>query len=359
MVQKQFDFSGKLGVNLDGMFCSPTSRYFDGKICRGYFIEDDFSTAADLGFDFVRLPLSYRLLVKDNSYKLDDSLLKLLDQAIEWSAAYRLHVNVNFHRAPGYCINDDEPGDNMSWMALNSCETERRAFCEMWQEITRRYMDVPAERLSFDLLNEPSHAKDVFPRESYCRLMRETVEAIHALDAKRLCVIDGWACGEMELDELSDIPNTMQSCRGYFPKEVTHYKCMEWSQNPPQWPMTVPGYMPGNDAGVVWNPDSLDAYFRNWKEFSEKYSIPVMCGEFGCISTTPAPVFYAWLNDFIGIMAKYEIGCALWTLEGVFGLFESGRSGVTQWKTYHAENSAYDGKKYDAEMLRILQKIRL
>ena len=48
------------GFNILGMFCSRESCYNDFR-SPGYFVEEDFKMMADWGFDFVRLPLSYRL----------------------------------------------------------------------------------------------------------------------------------------------------------------------------------------------------------------------------------------------------------------------------------------------------------
>ena len=47
------------GFNLLGMFASESSKF--SARAPGYFIEEDFKMIADWGFDFVRLPLSYRV----------------------------------------------------------------------------------------------------------------------------------------------------------------------------------------------------------------------------------------------------------------------------------------------------------
>ena len=57
---KQSVFPRWKGFNILGMFCSSESYYNDFR-SPGYFTEEDFKMMADWGFDFVRLPLSYRL----------------------------------------------------------------------------------------------------------------------------------------------------------------------------------------------------------------------------------------------------------------------------------------------------------
>src|SRR6185436_19705932 len=85
-------------------------EYFDGRRKRP-FVEKDFELIAGLEFDFVRLPLSYWAW---NSGKpeewgeIDEKSLKTIDDCVDWGKRHGLHVNINFHRAPGYCVNPPE-----------------------------------------------------------------------------------------------------------------------------------------------------------------------------------------------------------------------------------------------------------
>ena len=73
------------------------------------FRESDFAMMADWGFNFARLPMSYWTWGDvDDWSKIDENTLKHIDQAIGYGQQYGVHVNINFHRAPGYCINRGE-----------------------------------------------------------------------------------------------------------------------------------------------------------------------------------------------------------------------------------------------------------
>src|SRR4051794_25831683 len=75
------------------------------------FREKDFELIAELGFDFVRLPLSYECWNSgkiEDWDKIDEKELEQVDKAVEYGRQHRIHVCVNFHRAPGYCINPPE-----------------------------------------------------------------------------------------------------------------------------------------------------------------------------------------------------------------------------------------------------------
>jgi len=88
------------------------------------FREDDYAMLADWGFDFTRLPLSYLCWSEqDDLLKIRDAELKDIDDVIEIGRKHRVHINLNLHRAPGYCVNPPkEPLD--LWTdekALDAC----------------------------------------------------------------------------------------------------------------------------------------------------------------------------------------------------------------------------------------------
>ena len=58
------------------------------------FVEEDFQLIDELGFNFVRLPMDYRVWMKDNDWtKFDESVFTEIDQAIEWGKQYGIHVS--------------------------------------------------------------------------------------------------------------------------------------------------------------------------------------------------------------------------------------------------------------------------
>ena len=68
----------------------------------------------DWGFDFVRLPMAYPRYVEfDRSKHISpEEVCKINDQEVDRIEAFvrkaqqhGLHVSLNLHRAPGYCIN--------------------------------------------------------------------------------------------------------------------------------------------------------------------------------------------------------------------------------------------------------------
>ncbi len=188
--------------------------------------EEDFAIVAEWGFDFVRLPLDYRIWVRDG-----EKAMKEIAQAVEYGAKHKVHVSLNFHRAPGYCVNPPaEPRDLWSDdAALAEC-------AEHWARFAKRFRGLPNERLSFDLLNEP---KDV-DGPAYLRVAKALVEAIRREDPERLILADGAAWGTRPVPELAAL-RIAQSTRGYRPMEISHWKA-PWipgaeSWAVPTWPL--------------------------------------------------------------------------------------------------------------------------
>ena len=309
---RQTRFPRYRGINLDGMFCTAKSTLVNPVYGtrRGVFEEKDFQEVADFGFDFVRLPLSYRLFtVPEKPYELDPRKLEMLDQAVAWGEKHHLHVNINFHRVPGYCVNEDEEGD-----PFPLCQSPEGVhyFCAMWRVLAERYRGISSEKITFDLVNEPSPKRHTL--EEYISLMRKCVAAVHEIDPGRLCMIDGWQWGDVPIQELADLPMTGQSCRSYDPRGLTHYGLREDTMCVPSWPMR-------DFYGVWWDRTVLAEHFDSWARLAEQHSIPVHCGEFACHRNAPRHVLLAWLEDVLSILKERNIGWAWWTCRGPNGLY--------------------------------------
>lgn len=207
------------------------------------FKEGDFKWIAELGFNFVRLPMDYRCYTEANDWlKFKEDVLKDIDQAIEFGAKYNVHVSVNLHRAPGFCINPPaEPTD------LWTDEGALKAFIAHWVMFAKRYRHVSSERLSFNLLNEPTRNT----RETYLKVFTRTIEAIQQEDPNRLIIVDGNSVGKDPLLEFLKYANVIQSTRGYHPGTISHYKA-NWVNGSDAWP--EPTWPPLRLAGHLYGP---------------------------------------------------------------------------------------------------------
>ena len=182
---KQSVFPRWRGFNILGMFCSTESCYNDFR-SPGYFLEEDFKMMADWGFDFVRLPLSYRLWsdVK-NPYEINEDKISRLDEAIYFAEKYGLHTNIAMHRLPGYCVNQDERIEEQGnlW-----CDKEALdAAVYQWTQIAKRYKNISTDKLSFNVINEPD--RKITPLQ-YKMVNEGVINEVRKITPDRLFILD-------------------------------------------------------------------------------------------------------------------------------------------------------------------------
>ena len=299
------------------------------------FRETDFAWMRDWGFNFVRLPMSYLCWADPQDWlKFREEELKHIDAAIGFGERYGIHVNLNFHRAPGYCVNPPkEPLDLWSDAeALEACALH-------WGRFARRYRGIANRQLSFDLLNEPA----ALPEATYVRVVRRLVEAIRAEDPKRLIIADGLRWGTQPVAGLVDL-KIAQSTRGYTPSRISHYRA-SWMNGSDRWP--EPTWPLKIKDGDVWDKERLRReQIQPWQALADK-GVGVHVGEWGAYNKTPHSVALAWMNDCLSLWREAGWGWSLWNLRGSFGIVDSGRSDVA-YETFH-------GHQLDRKMLELIQ----
>ncbi|WP_404424279.1 glycoside hydrolase family 5 protein [Nibricoccus sp. IMCC34717] len=340
------------------------------------FVEKDFIWMAEWGFDFARLPMSYRCWSSpENWRKSDERVLKEIDEAVEFGRKHGVHISLNFHRAPGYSVDRsiDEPFN--LWTdaeALDAC-------AHHWAMFAKRYQGIPSTQLSFDLVNEPAARSWKPPADlddaTYAKVVRALVQAIRSEDPNRLILAEGLMWGNAPVPALADL-GIAQSTRGYSPHDITHWKA-DWVGGSDKWPVpTWPkapseeeakafsGYlassmksMPDNPIvqkrfpeimqSPAWDRQRLALGMQLWKDV-EALGVGVHVGEFGVYNKTPHRVTLALLEDYLSLWKENGWGWALWNLRGDFGILDSGRSDVAY--------EDFRGHKLDRAMLELLRK---
>ncbi len=199
------------------------------------FVEDDFRWIGDFGFNFVRLPMDYRAWIVDGDWrKINEKVLEDIDQAVRFGEKYGVHVNMNFHRAPGYTV-AHPPEPKSVWSDPEALEV-----CTMhWKTFAKRYKGISNDRVSFNLFNEPAVPPELLP--ACVAAHRTIIKGIREDDPDRLIICDGSEWGNRPFYELVDL-NVGQATRGYAPNEISHYKA-SWMNSRdfpyPTWPMVT------------------------------------------------------------------------------------------------------------------------
>ena len=226
-------------------FCSNLKGFnllgkFDVSWSNRGFNEKEFQVIQDLGFNFVRLPIDYRTYTLTQNWNyFVESRLKNIDDAVAWGEKYNVHVCINLHRAPGYCVN---PTDNLpanQQLDLWTDTLAQSVFVNHWEFFANRYKNISPEKLSFNLVNEPHDVSE----ETYVQIMKQAITAIHEITPERIIFVDGLNYGGGTLLSLKDHANIAQAIHCYQPFQLTHYKA-GWvdgsdSWQVPRWPVLM------------------------------------------------------------------------------------------------------------------------
>jgi len=318
--------------------------------------DEHFKWISDWGFDFVRLPMTYRAWLKrkvrpgdpaltvDDVYHIDESTLELVDKAVHYGDKYGIHVSLCFHHAPGYRTGmSGKTGEPfLLWRDKEAVE----ALAFHWELFARRYRGAGASKISFNLFNEPPWYSDDFNGEVYVNRITPAVNAIRTISPERTIIADGAGAGNLCVPELVTL-GINQSVHCYIPGNLSHYK-VDWMKQQTRWPTPKwPGTV--DNAGYVWGEERMREFYAPWKRLIAQ-GIGVHMGETGGSHRCPHPVLLAWLTDVLELCKDLGIGFALWDFIGgsKFGILDTERNDVAYEDWF--------GHKLDRKMLSLLQK---
>ncbi|HEU4551767.1 MAG TPA: cellulase family glycosylhydrolase [Chitinophaga sp.] len=319
--------------------------------------EEHFRWMRDWGFDFVRIPIAYpsylqfdrsRDITPGEVYKINEQAVDKIDRLVTLAHKYNMHVSLNLHRAPGYCINAGFHEPYNLW----TDPAAQDAFCFHWNLWAKRYKGLSRKQISFDLVNEPSMRENMNDQHSslkpvpgavYRKVAQAAAAAIRKENPDHLVIADGNNVGNNVIPEILDL-DIAQSCRGYYPGLISHYKAPWANKDPEHSPMPL---WPGQVGNQYLGRDMLEQYYKPWIELAAKGN-GVHCGECGCWNKTPHKVFMAWFGDVLDILSTHQIGFAVWNFIGDFGVLDSGRTDV-QYENWY-------GHQLDKQFLELLRK---
>jgi endoglucanase len=333
----------------------------------GMVPEQDFEMVRDLGFNFVRLPVSYLFLGKGLYGRVPDpDRLKLVDRVIEFGQKYGVHVSLNMHRAPGYCVLAPSQFDFAERDNLFTDQEPLQAYVAWWHTFAERYRDIPQADLSFDLLNEPMNLND----DEFNRTFLPAIDAIHSVNPDRYIHVEGsfrahgsfdanGAVNSVEMVPPSaaavNLPNVISSMHLYHPIPVTRYNCPWGSPSdlePPTWPFkptlradSAPRDLTG-DESKLWDKQTIRDLIAPYIELAQA-GHPVHVGEMGAWPGIAHDVYIDYCRDVVDLLSEHGIGYSLWAFRGPFGVLDNGFS--------DAKYETYRGLQLDRKLVDVLK----
>lgn len=323
----------KTGVNF-GCWISQY-RELDYDLFRKMTGKDDVLRVRDWGFDHIRLPFDYPLLLDDSDlYTFKPVGLAFLDDMVTWCKDAGISILLDLHWAPGYRFQDK--GNNK----LFETDEMKKVFISLWTQLAERYKG-EGDMLAFDLLNEVA---EVDYLEPWVNLAQSTVKAIRKVSPDRDVIYGGAHYNSVHMLELlptMDDPHVTYNFHYYEPILFTH-QFASWSKVSMAYPNTQD--YPADFAtdlkmlaqerpefaremeryqGMRCDRVTMERDLKQAGDFQAKNSAMTYCGEYGVYEKAPFQSKLNWMRDVTEIFNQYHIGRALWNyLGGGFGLYD-------------------------------------
>lgn len=316
------------GINLSEWF----AQVYDPK---GYTKEhfETWTTTSDIaliksaGFDHVRLSVNPQPMM-DAARRPNGSAeyFGYLDAAVKMILDAGLAVELDMH----------PDSDFKAKLAKEDDSVER--FADFWRGVAQHYSSWDAERVCFEILNEPEM------RDSYrwYGVEAKVAAAIRQGAPANTIIAPGarWDDDDdmISLEPLRD-PNVIYVFHFYDPHIFTHqgatWGAFYWHwlkglhyPSSPENAAQVAGAVPeavhrmdviryGQDH---WDASRVEAEINQAADWAKRNGVPLVCNEFGVFRHAEPQDRLAWLKDVRMALERHNIGWAMWDYSGSFGV---------------------------------------
>jgi endoglucanase len=314
------------GFNLSSWLEGPSPRAPDEKALAGLLRR---------GMTHVRLPVTPEKL--SEAFSSRDQVaaqLKTLDYAIDRLIGLGFGVSLDVH-----------PGDRIGRLHVAEPDRAFEILKTVWLTLARRYADRPAERLYFEVLNEPTPSETIWNIQG-----PRLVEAIRQAAPDRTIVYGPANFQQISaLNALTPLAdrNIVYAVHYYAPMVFTH-QGLDWSDDPLRYLQGVPFPARLSDPPVQAllkdlaalgrdkSAEQLRAQLREpWTEervaneiaqagaWALRHQQPVILNEFGVLRWKAAPADrHRWLRTVRQAAERHCVGWAHWDYADAFGFMQ-------------------------------------
>ena len=294
------------GVNLGGWLsqCDYSQERLDG-----FITEEDFVQIASWGFDHVRLPVDYNVVMNEDGSFREEGLARI-DRAIDLCRKNSLHLMLDLHKTPGFSFDAGEKEEGFF-----ESETYQEQFYAIWECFAQRYGN--KETIGFDLLNEVTFERYI---EAWKRISREAVRRIRCFAPDTLILLGSYQWNSAKTVQYLDAPydeNVVYNFHFYEPHDFTHQGAY-WEAA--ERDISLRYTYAESGAGESYFEDFIaTALEKAAQEGTELY-----CGEYGVIDVVPPEEAVKWFRDLHAVFERHGIARCLWSYKQMdFGLADA------------------------------------
>lgn len=312
------------GVNISHWLSQSEQR---GEERRAWFVQADVERLAACGFDHLRFPVD-EVQLWDEQGERESEAFELLEQGLGWCEQAGLRAVVDLHIVRSHYFNvDSNP--------LFAESAEQDKFCVLWVDLSRALARWSVDRVCYELLNEPKAPHD----DDWNELAARALAEIRAHEPERVVVIDSNGTADPRTFSGLRVPedeHLILTFHFYDPLLFTHYRA-SWSDvKAYEGPIDYPGELASKEDWDalpesvrfaarkvrVFGPPDIERLLEPALALASETRMPLWCGEFGALGTTPDPARERWYRDVITAFERHKIPWTLWDYKGDFGIFD-------------------------------------
>ena len=258
------------------------------------------------GINFVRILLTHDEEYWDvvNDGKKDYSKrcivreenLRHMDERVKWLQDQEIYFIMEIHwRALGIDETFSQPE-----LLKQQCTT-------MYKKLAERYSG-NQYLIGFCMFSE------IYVAPKYHKIYNEIctaiIDSVHEVDSSLIVSATGVQTSSAEslIDKVHiDRPNVIYDFHFYSPKMFTHYRKYYGDLRYPGW--VADGWASGIQ---LIDMDYLQRKLQPVLDFSERWNVPVWCGEFGAFGNAPDNSSARWERDVYAILENHNVPWILW-----------------------------------------------
>ncbi|MBE5905661.1 MAG: glycoside hydrolase family 5 protein [Lachnospiraceae bacterium] len=310
----------KQGVNLGGWYSQ--CDYSEERL-NNFIEEKDFEIIKSWGFDHVRLPVDYNILINPDGTFLEDGFVRI-EKVMQWCEKYELNLVLDLHKTLGYSFDEGEKEEGFF-----TSPAYQDLFYALWEKMARRFAKY-TERVMFELLNEVTDKEYL---DAWVAIYREGIRRIREICPNvKILIGSYWYNSVRTVKDLKGPfdENTVLSFHCYDPQVFTHQRAYWQKGMPSDLVMEYPasyGLLREKHREIMGDEEMFAGFadddridtaffeklFKEAIETAEKFGVPLYCGEYGVIDKADVESTRRWYQDIHTVLNRHHIGHALWS----------------------------------------------
>ena len=332
------NFRIKRGTNVSHWLSQSEAR---GDARRLHIQEDDFERLAQLGFDFVRIPIDEQQFWDEEGNKLPEAW-DLLTNALDQARKHNLRAIVDLHIIRSHYFNAVNEGDD-SGNTLFKSEKAQQDLINLWYQLSEALKDYSNDWVAYEFMNEPVADE----HEQWTQLVAKVHKALREIEPQRTLVIGSNLWQGYETMKYLRVPegdkNIILSFHYYNPMLLTHYGAWWTPIGQYKGKVNYPGVLVSQEdyeaqtpevkallqkdgyLTQVWDINKIREDFKDAIAVAKKYDLQLFCGEWGVYEPVDRELAYRWTRDMLTVFDEFNIAWTTWCYDADFGFWDQQR----------------------------------